>query len=120
MTDPVEPKLPNPRPALQHPPLMDHSFAALGWLQRAGQAVGSNRFPEALTRARFYLDKAEAHAHTPGEDAVMRGMRDSVDYLIEANAQARSLLARGCEDMRVAEVAEFIELIEGEKNFPEV
>lgn len=109
----TEPRLPDPRVG-KHPPLMEHSFAALGWLQRAGQAVGSARFPETLARARFYLDKAEAHVHTPGEDAVMQGLYDSLDYLIAANAQARTLLARGCEQMRVADVAEFVELIEAE------
>lgn len=116
-----EPRLPNPRPPLKHPPLIDHSFAALGWLQRAGQAVGSARFPEAMDRAAFYLSKAGQHAHTPGEDAVMRGLYDSLDYLVAANAEARTLLARGCESMLAADAAEFVELCEaGEQNFPEV
>lgn len=110
-----EPRLPDPRVASKHPPLMDLSFAALGWLQRAGQAVGSARFPETLDRARFYLNKAKAHARTPGEDAVLSGLYDSLDYLIAANAQARTLLARGCEQMRVADVAEFVELIEADE-----
>jgi len=112
--DAVEPRLPDPRVASKHPPLMDHSFAALGWLQRAGQAVGSARFPEALTRARFYLDKAEEHVHTPGEDAVLQGLYDSLDYLIAANAAARTLLARGCEQMTAADAAAFVELAESD------
>lgn len=116
--DVIEPRLPNPQVG-KHPPLMEHSFAALGWLQRAAQAVGSARFAETLDRARFYLDKADAHAHTPGEDAVLAGLHDSLDSLIAANAAARTLLARGCEQMSVADAAEFVELIEG-KTFPEV
>lgn len=111
MSEHTEPRLPNPR-AAQPPPLMEVSFAALGWLQRAGQAVGSARFVEAIRRAGFYLEKTAELAQTPGERAVVDGLEAAVDNLIAANAEARSLLARSCADMMVADVAEFIELIE--------
>ena len=104
-------RLPNPRVG-KHAPLMDHSFAALGWLNRAGQAVGSARFAETLDRAQFYLDKANLFCVTPGEVAVLQGLYDSLDRLIAANAEARGLLARGCESMLAADAAEFVELIE--------
>ena len=116
----AEPALPNPRVG-QHPPVMEHAFAALGWLQRAAQAVGSVRFAESLERAAFYLDKTAGHSHTPGEQAVLAGLWAALSNLTEANAEARALLAQGCSGMMVADVAEFVELIEdGEKNFPEV
>ena len=107
MTAP-EPALPNPRVG-KHPPLMEHSFAALGWLQRAAQAVGSPRFSECLDRAAFYLDRAAARAHTPGEQAVLAGLWTALSGLADANAQARTLLGHGCEDMVAAEAAELVE-----------
>lgn len=115
MTDETnDPPLPDPFPR-RHPPLMEYSFAAQGWLYRAAQAVGSARFVEALDRARFYLSKANKHCWTPGEAAVLQGLYDSVDGLIEANAKARQLLHHSCEGMNAAEAAEFVELIESEQ-----
>lgn len=115
MSEHTEPRLPNPRVG-KHPPLMEHSFAALGWLQRAAQAVGSPRFPETLDRVAFYLDKTARHAHTPGERAVLAGLWAAVSNLADANAQARTLLGHGCEDMVVAEAAELVERIENPDN----
>lgn len=109
-----EDSLPNPRPPLKHPPLMDLSFAALGWLCRAAGAVGSARFAETLDRARFYLDRADEHCRTPADAAVMRGLNDSVDALITANAQARTLLWESVSGMDAGEAAEFVELLEDE------
>lgn len=107
----TEPALPNPRVG-KHPPVMEHAFAALGWLQRAAQAVGSVRFAESLDRAAFYLDKTGEHSHTPGEQAVLAGLRSALSNLTEANAEARALLAQSCSGMMVADVVEFIELVE--------
>ena len=105
-----EDDLPDPRPPLKHPPLMDLSFAALGWLYRAAGAAGAARFAEAVERARFYLDRANEHCHTPSDAAVMRGLYDSVDALIAANAQARTLLAQSVSGMNAAEATEFEDL----------
>lgn len=102
--------LPNPRPPLQHPPLMDHSFAALGWLHRAAQAVGSPRFGETTERAQFYLQKANYYACTPGERAVVRGMFDSLGELIAAHHEAEKLLAESCLGMNAMECWAFTEL----------
>lgn len=104
--------LPDPRPARQHPPLMELSFAALGWINRTAQAVGSDRFPESATRTRFYIARAEEHAYTPAEQAVIDGMYHSLELLADVNAQARALLAESCTGMLADEATEFIELIE--------
>lgn len=71
---------------------MDLSFAALGWLHRSAHAVGSGRFPEAVLRCRFYLEQAAAHAATPADFAVLRGLTASLEDLIEADADAQRLL----------------------------
>lgn len=102
--------LPNPLPPLKHPPLMDLSFAALGWLYRAAGAVGSARFVETLNRAEFYLDRAQQHCDTPADAAVIEGLFASIDALITANAQARTLLAHSVSGMGAAEATEFEEL----------
>ena len=52
--------LPNPYPCA-HPVLRELSFAALGYLSRAADAAGSDRFDETIVRARFYLAKAASH-----------------------------------------------------------
>jgi hypothetical protein len=106
-------RLPNPRAATQHPPLMELSFAALGWLNRTAQAVGSDRFAELVNRTEFYLDRAEEHVFTPAEQAVIEGMRHGLGLLLTVNAQARTLLAESCSDMLAADAAEFVELVEG-------
>lgn len=115
MSEHTEPALPNPRVG-KHPPLMEHSFAALGWLQRAAQAVGSARFAESLDRAAFYLDKTAAHAHTPGEQAVLAGLWSALSNLTDADTQARTLLAHGCGGMAAADAAEMVERIENPEN----
>lgn len=84
--------LPDPRPPRQHPPMMDLSFAALGWLNRAAQAVGSIRFAESMTRSRFYLERARGYARTPADTAIITGLASSLQGLIEADAEARRLL----------------------------
>lgn len=109
-----EDDLPNPRPPLKHPPLMDLSFAALGWLYRAAGAAGSARFAETLNRACFYIDQANEHCSTPADAAVIKGLLASVDALITANAQARTLLWHSVSGMDAADAAEFVELIEGD------
>ena len=85
--------LPDPRPPRQHPPIMELSFAALGWLNRAAQAVGSIRFTESIQRSRFNLERAKDHARTPAELAVIAGLASSLQGLIRADADTRELLA---------------------------
>ena len=97
-----EESLPNPFPPLQHPPMMDLSFAALGWLNRAAQAAGAIRFTESVERARFYLEKAASHAVTPAEVAVITGLTSSLQGLIQANADARALLEESLSEFDAA------------------
>ena len=94
-------KLPNPYPR-KVTSLMEVTFAALGWLNRTAQAVGSERFAEAVTRSRFYLDRARNLAATPAELAVITGMASSLPGLIEADVQARELLEESLSDIDAA------------------
>jgi hypothetical protein len=94
--------LPDPRPPRQHPPIMELSFAALGWLNRAAQAVGSIRFTESIQRSRFNLERAKRHARTPAELAVIAGLASSLQRLIRADADARELLAASLSDLDAA------------------
>ncbi|MEI7716704.1 MAG: hypothetical protein WCI78_11530 [Mycobacterium sp.] len=94
--------LPDPRPPRQHPPIMELSFAALGWLNRAAQAVGSVRFTESIQRSRFNLERAKRHARTPAELAVIAGLASSLQGLIRADADARELLAASLSDLDAA------------------
>lgn len=93
--------LPNPYPR-KVTSLMDVTFAALGWLNRTAQAVGSERFAEAVTRSRFYLNRARKIAGTPAELAVITGLASSLPGLIEADAQARGLLEESLLDFDAA------------------
>lgn len=111
-----EDHLPDPRPPLRHPPLMDLSFAALGWLHRAAAAVGSDRFVEALDRSRFYLGRCAGHATTPAERAVVDGLSAVVDGLVTANARSRVLLADSVSGMGAADATEFVELCEADRD----
>jgi len=97
-----EESLPNPFPPMQHPPMTDRTFAALGWLNRAAQAVGGTRFTESIKRARFYLEKAAGQAVTPAEVAVITGLTSSLQGLIHANANARALLEESLSDFEAA------------------
>ena len=95
---------------------MDLSFAALGWLYRSANAVGSDRFAETVHRSRFYLDKAAGHAATPAEAAVVTGLNASLDALIQADADARQLLAdsvAAIADTCAAEIDQLLETTEG-------
>lgn len=85
--------LPDPRPPRQHPPFMELSFAALGWLARAADAAGTARFTESVQRARFNMTKAAGYAKTPAEVAVIAGLASSLEGLIQADADAREVLA---------------------------
>ena len=83
--------LPDPRPALRAAPLIDHSFAALGWLNRASVAVGSTRFDECVQRVEFNLRKAAAVVKTPGDRVVVDGLAASLAEMVRADAEARQL-----------------------------
>ena len=87
---------------MQHPPMTDLTFAALGWLNRAAQAVGAIRFTESIKRARFYLERAASHAVTPAEVAVITGLTSSLQGLIQADADARALLEESLVDFDAA------------------
>lgn len=104
--------IPDPRLPQQHPPLMDLSFATLGWLHRAAQSVGSERFFETLERAQFYLDRTLAHVRTPGERAVYTGLSEALGGLIDADRAARLLLRDSVSGLDAAEATEFVELCE--------
>lgn len=105
---------PDPIPR-KHPPIMDHSFAALGWLHRAAQAVGSPRFAESLGRARFYTVRAAIEASTPAEVSVVNGLIAAEEGLVEADADARRLLAESVSGMDAAEACEFVEMCESDE-----
>lgn len=95
---------------------MELSFAALGWLQRSAQAVGSDRFPEALQRSRFYLEKAAGCAVTPAEAAVINSLTAAVGDLFQADADARRLLddsVTGIADACAADIDQLLETTEG-------
>lgn len=93
-------------------PMFDRSFAALGWAYRASQAVGSDRFAEAMFRARFYLERVAQAATTPAEQALVAGLRVMLDELITANARSRVLLADSVSGMNAMEAWAFVELCE--------
>ena len=90
---------------------MDLSFAALGWLYRQAQAVGSDRFEETGHRAKFYLEKASACAHTPAELAVLAGMHVSLDALVQADLEARELLSESVSGIADACASETDQLL---------
>jgi hypothetical protein len=104
--------LPCPYPSPKVPPLLSHSFAALGWIGRAGQAVGSDRFAEAVTRASFNIDQCAIYVHTPAEKAVLEGLLGMVDGVVRADAEARELLGdsvSGMADLCADEVVQVLE-----------
>ena len=114
--------IPDPKPPRKHPPLMDHSFAALGWINRAAQAIGADRFFESLERSQFYLERTSAHAQTPAEKAIVYGLAEMMARLIAADRDAREMLKESCAGMDAADATEFVEMCEDgeENNFPEV
>ena len=108
---------PDPRISYRpQPPILDHSYAVLGWLHRASHAVGSDRFAETVDRTTFYLGRFMEHVGTPGEKAILSGLLVAIDELITANAQARVVLAESVSGMDAAEATEFVELIESEES----
>ena len=113
---PHDDRLPDPRPPLKHPPLMDLSFAALGWLYRLAQAVGGDRFEETANRAQFYLEKASACAHTPAELAVLASMHGSLDALKEVDIEARELLGESVSGIADACAAEVDQLLRASRD----
>jgi hypothetical protein len=99
-------KLPWPYPPRRHPPLMEFSFAALGWINRAARAVGSDRFVETVHRARFNIDGAAAYAVTPAEMAVLEGLSATLDAVVQADAEARALLGEAVSELAEAFAAD--------------
>lgn len=101
------------------PPLMNNSYAALGWCHRAANAVGSDRFPETVRRAAFYVEQVSRLATTPGERSILAGLAIALDELVIADVQARQVLADSVSGMNAAEATEFVELVEsGEEDIP--
>jgi hypothetical protein len=99
-------KLPWPYPPRRHPPLMEFSFAALGWINRAAQAVGSDRFVETVHRARFNIDAAAAYAVTPADMAVLEGLSATLEAVIQADSEARALLGEAFSELAEAFTAD--------------
>jgi F420-dependent methylenetetrahydromethanopterin dehydrogenase len=97
---------------------MDLSWSALGWMLRASQAVGADRFFEALERAQFYLDRTRAYAHTPAERAIVGGLDEMLGQLIDADRDAREMLKESVSGMNAAEAGEFVELCESGDEMP--
>lgn len=83
---------------------MELSFAGLGWVLRAANAVGSDRFAESIARARFNLGRAGAYAVTPAEKQVLAGMVAILDALDCADADAREVLGAAASTMLSAMV----------------
>lgn len=104
--------LPDPRPPWRHPPLMDLSFASLGWIFRCSAAIGTPRFGETLERAQFYLGRARAYADTPAELEIVWALFEGLGKVNSANLAAKRLLAESVSGMDAAEACEFVELCE--------
>jgi hypothetical protein len=111
--DPVrDDRFPNHRFPSELGALVDFTHAGLGWLIRAANAVGAPRFQELVDRAGFYLDKAFVVAQTPAERAVVDSLIQSGLALLEADGDARRVLAESVSGMSAADATEFVELIE--------
>lgn len=108
----MEDELPEPRPIRSHPPFTDLSFAALGWLIRATRATGSVRHTECLSRAHFYLTRANWEAATPAEKTLIAYLFHSLEGLARDNSEAQELLKESCSKMDAADATEFIEMCE--------
>lgn len=108
----MEDELPEPRTFRGHPPFTDLSFATLGWLNRSARATGADRFFECLERSQFYLERTAVHAHTPAEAAIVDGLAAMLGGLIDADRDARAMLADSCSGMDAAEACEFVEMCE--------
>ncbi len=85
---------------------MEFSFAALGWINRASQAVGSDRFVETVHRARFNIDAAAAYAVTPAETAVLEGLSATLEAVVQADSEARALLGEAFSELAEAFTAD--------------
>ena len=105
--------MPDPRFSFKKQPrFLDLTYATTAWAHRSAQAVGSDRFAETLSRADFYLGRAQETARTPGETAIVTGLAVMLNDLITANAQARVVLSDSVSGMDAAEATEFVELCE--------
>ena len=78
---------------------MDLSFAGLGWVLRAAGAVGSDRFAECITRARFNIGRAGAYAMTPADKEAVTGLADILDALARSDTDAREVLGEAASTM---------------------
>jgi hypothetical protein len=105
-------QMPNHRFPSELGALVDFTHAGLGWLLRAADAVGAPRFRELVDRAGFYLDKAFVAAQTPAERVVVDHLIRSSLALLNADADARRVLAESVSGMNAADASEFVELIE--------
>ncbi|MBU3706730.1 MAG: hypothetical protein FGM50_08645 [Mycobacterium sp.] len=78
---------------------MELAFAGLGWVLRAADAVGSDRFTESVARAHVNIGRAGTYAKTPAERQVLAGMTAILDALDCADADAREVLGEAASTM---------------------
>ena len=95
-----------------YPPMMGVSSAALDWLNRAGQDIGTERVFEDLERAQFYVDRTAFYAQTPAEKAIVRGLEQILIGVIDADRDARETLKDSIGGMSLADATEFVEMCE--------
>lgn len=98
---------------------MDLAFAGLGWVLRAADAVGSDRFAECITRARFNIGRAGTYAKTPADKQVLAAMTAMLDALDCADADAREVLGAAVSTMLSAMVPDDLAELESLPSPPE-
>lgn len=98
---------------------MELSFAGLGWVLRAAGAVGSDRFAECITRARFNIGQAGTYAVTPADKQVLVAMTAMLDALDCADADAREVLGEAASTMLSAIVPDDLAGLESLPSPPE-
>lgn len=104
--------LPDPMPPRKLPPMTECTLSATGWLLKLSASVGSSRFEETFSRARFYVDRARGHAATPAESALVDGLDSALSWIAESEADSRRLLADSVSGMSAADATEFVEMCE--------
>ena len=98
---------------------MELAFAGLGWVLRAAEAVGSDRFAECITRARFNIGRAGAYPATPADKQVLAGMTDILDALARSDTDAREVLGEAASTMLSAIVPDDLAELESLPSPPE-
>lgn len=102
--------LPDHRPPDRHP--AQRFLAAVGWLCRAADAVGSPRFAETHVRASICVDMAADVADTPARKVVVRALADAVMSLASVDSAVRSLLQDSVSGMDALIANTFVWFVE--------